>query len=157
MQPEPIDLLRENGLQVTAQRLAVMRAIAAHPHSTADQVAESARREIGAISRQSVYDTLTLLADKGLIRRIQPPGSPMLYENRSEDNHHHLICRDCGRLVDVECAVGEAPCLNITNDQGFVIDEADVAYLGRCPDCQAAHSAAPERADARSSEFPQPK
>ena len=157
MPAEPIDLLRENGLQVTAQRIAVMRAIAAHPHSTADQVAESARREIGAISRQSVYDTLTLLADRGLIRRIQLPGSPMLYENRTADNHHHLICRDCGRIVDVACAVGEAPCLTVTNDQGFVIDEADVAYLGRCPACQAARTTTSAPAEQRAPEFPQPK
>lgn len=133
---QPIDLLRENGLQVTAQRLAVMRALTAHPHSTADRVTELAREEIGAISKQSVYDTLSLLADKGLVRRIQPPGSPALYENRGEDNHHHLICRECGHLVDVECAVGDAPCLTIADHRGFVVDEAEVAYLGRCPSCQ---------------------
>lgn len=133
---QPIDLLREHGLQVTAQRLAVMRALTGHPHSTADRVAELARDEIGAISRQSVYDTLALLADRGLVRRIQPPGSPAIYENRGADNHHHLICRDCGHLVDVECSVGDAPCLNISDDRGFVIDEADVAYWGRCPECQ---------------------
>ena len=136
MPVQPIELLRENGLHVTAQRLAVMRALTAHPHATADRVAELARDEIGAISRQSVYDTLALLVDKGLVRRIQPPGSPALYESRTEDNHHHLICRGCGRLVDVECAAGEAPCLSIADHKGFVVDEADVAYWGRCPECQ---------------------
>jgi Fur family ferric uptake transcriptional regulator len=101
-------------------------------------VAEVVRNQIGAISRQSVYDALGVLLDAGLIRRIQPVGSPARYEDRVGDNHHHLICRDCGRLVDVDCAVGDAPCLTAVDDNGFQIDEAEVAYWGRCPDCQAA-------------------
>ena len=132
------DLLRAQGIQVTAQRLAVLRAVSAHPHITADGVAEIARAEIGAISRQSVYDALGVLADTGLIRRIQPIGSPALYEDRVSDNHHHIVCRVCGRVVDVDCAVGAAPCLTAADAQGYEIDEAEVAYWGRCPDCRAA-------------------
>ena len=131
------DLLREQGIQVTAQRLAVLRAVSAHPHITADGVTEIARAEIGAISRQSVYDALGVLADSGLIRRIQPVGSPALYEDRVGDNHHHIVCRDCGSVVDVDCAVGAAPCLTAADAQGYEIDEAEVAYWGRCPDCRA--------------------
>jgi Fur family transcriptional regulator, stress-responsive regulator len=134
---DPGDLLRQHGIQVTAQRLAVLRAVAGQPHITADGVAEVVRAEIGAISRQSVYDALGLLAEKGLLRRIQPVGSPARFENRVGDNHHHLICRICGRVVDVDCAVGSAPCLTAADDQGFEIDEAEVAYWGRCPDCLA--------------------
>jgi Fur family ferric uptake transcriptional regulator len=132
---DPGDLLRQHGIQVTAQRLAVLRAVAGQPHITADGVAEVVRAEIGAISRQSVYDALGLLAEKGLLRRIQPVGSPARFEDRVGDNHHHLICRICGRVVDVDCAVGSAPCLTAADDQGFEIDEAEVAYWGRCPDC----------------------
>ncbi len=134
----PADLLRENGVQVTAQRLAVMRAVEARPHSTADELAEVVRAEIGAISRQAVYDALGVLADKGLIRRIQPAGSPARYEDRVGDNHHHLICRICGRTVDVDCAVGSVPCLTAADDSGFQIDEAEVVYWGRCPECREA-------------------
>ena len=137
MSADPADLLRQHGIQVTAQRLAVLRAVAGQPHITADGVAEVVRAEIGAISRQSVYDALGLLAEKGLLRRIQPVGSPARFENRVGDNHHHLICRICGRVVDVDCAVGSAPCLTAADDQGFEIDEAEVAYWGRCPDCLA--------------------
>ena len=110
-------LLRERGIQVTAQRLAVLRAVAGQPHITADAVAEVVRTEIGAISLQSVYDTLGLLVAAGLIRRIQPAGSPARFEDRVGDNHHHLICRICGRVVDVDCAVGSAPCLTAADDQ----------------------------------------
>jgi Fur family transcriptional regulator, stress-responsive regulator len=117
--------------------LAVLRAVAAQPHVTADFVAQTVRAEIGAISLQSVYDALALLVSEGIIRRIQPSGSPALYEDRVGDNHHHLICRVCGRVVDVDCAVGAAPCLAAVDDGGFEIDESEVAYWGRCPDCQA--------------------
>ncbi|HEX5110935.1 MAG TPA: Fur family transcriptional regulator [Vicinamibacterales bacterium] len=137
MAGEPADLLRERGIQVTAQRLAVLRAVASKPHITADGVAELVRSEIGAISLQSVYDALGLLVAEGLIRRIQPPGSPARFEDRVGDNHHHLICRVCGQVVDVDCAVGTAPCLTAAEDMGYEIDEAEVAYWGRCPDCQA--------------------
>jgi Fur family ferric uptake transcriptional regulator len=134
---DPADLLREHGIQVTAQRLAVLRAVSNQPHITADGVAEVVRGEIGAISRQSVYDALGLLVEKRLLRRIQPVGSPARFEDRVGDNHHHLICRICGRVVDVDCAVGSAPCLTAADGQGFEIDEAEVAYWGRCPECVA--------------------
>ena len=137
MASDPADLLRERGIQVTAQRLAVLRAVSGQPHITADSVSEVVRAEIGAISLQSVYDALGVLVDAGLIRRIQPAGSPARFEDRVGDNHHHLICRVCGRLVDVDCAAGEAPCLTAADDQGYEIDEAEVAYWGRCPDCLA--------------------
>jgi Fur family transcriptional regulator, stress-responsive regulator len=133
----PAQVLRQRGLQVTAQRLAVFRAVAAHPHITADGVANIVRTEIGAISLQSVYDALGLLASEGLIRRIQPSGSPARFEGRVGDNHHHLICRVCGRVVDVACAVGSAPCLAALDDMGYEIDEAEVVYWGRCPECLA--------------------
>ena len=134
----PVDdatVLREHGLHVTAQRLAVMRAVSGHPHSTADDLDKVVRAEFGAISRQAVYDTLGTLAGKGLVRRIQPAGSPARYEDRVADNHHHLICRSCNRMVDVDCAVGYTPCLTAADDSGYDIDEAEVVYWGRCPDC----------------------
>lgn len=133
----PADSLRNHGIPVTAQRLAVMRAVSARPHTTADAITEEVRADIGAISRQAVYDALGMLADKGLIRRIQPAGSAALYENRVGDNHHHLICRTCGKTVDVDCAVGETPCLSAADHSGFKIDEAEVIYWGTCPDCLA--------------------
>jgi Fur family ferric uptake transcriptional regulator len=133
----PADLLRQHGIQVTAQRLAVLRAVSAQPHITADSVADAVRAEIGAISLQSVYDALGVLVGEGLIRRIQPAGSPARFEDRVGDNHHHLICRVCGRVVDVDCATGKAPCLRAADDMGYEIDEAEVAYWGRCPECVA--------------------
>ena len=135
MAADSADILRERGIQVTAQRLAVLRAVSRAPHITADAVAESVRNEIGAISLQSVYDALSLLVAEGIIRRIQPAGSPARFEDRVGDNHHHLICRTCGRVVDVDCAVGSAPCLAASDDRGYEIEEAEVAYWGRCPDC----------------------
>jgi Fur family transcriptional regulator, stress-responsive regulator len=134
---DPADLLRKRGIHVTAQRLAVLRAVSGQPHVTADGVAEAVRAEIGAISLQSVYDALSVLVAEGLIRRIQPAGSPARFEDRVADNHHHLICRSCGRTVDVDCAVGSTPCLTAANDRGYEIDEAEVVYWGRCPDCVA--------------------
>ena len=136
MVTDAAELLRQRGIQVTAQRLAVLRAVSADPHTTADAVAESVRSEIGAISLQSVYDALSVLVTEGLIRRIQPAGSPARFEDRVGDNHHHLICRVCGRVVDGDCAVGKAPCLTAHDDSGYQIDEAEVAYWGRCPECQ---------------------
>ncbi len=135
---DPVSTLRDFGVQVTAQRVAVLKAVASQPHITADGIAEIAKAEIGTISRQSVYDTLNVLVDKGLVRRIQPVGSPALYEDRVGDNHHHLICRSCARVVDVDCSVGLMPCLTAADDMGFVIDEAEVAYWGHCPECVAA-------------------
>ena len=134
---EPADKLRRHGLQVTAQRLAVLRAVSALPHGTADDVEAAVRAEIGTISRQAVYDALGTLTDKGLIRRIQPARSPARYEDRVDDNHHHLVCRECGHMVDVDCAVGERPCLDASDHHDFEIDEAEVIYWGRCPDCVA--------------------
>jgi Fur family ferric uptake transcriptional regulator len=132
---DPADVLRRHGIQVTAQRLAVLRAVAGHPHVTADGVAEVVKGEIGAISRQSVYDALALLVTEGLVRRIQPAGSPARFEARVGDNHHHVICRICGQMVDVDCAVGSVPCLTAADDKGYEIDEAEVIYWGRCPTC----------------------
>jgi Fe2+ or Zn2+ uptake regulation protein len=134
---DPADLLRQRGIQVTAQRLAVLRAVSGQPHVTADNVAEAVRTEIGAISLQSVYDALSVLVAEGLIRRIQPAGSPARFEDRVGDNHHHLICRSCGDMIDVDCAVGAAPCLTAAEGSGYEIDEAEVVYWGRCPDCLA--------------------
>jgi len=131
-------LLRRHGLQVTAQRLAVLRAVSDEPHRTADDIYNIVRAEIGAISRQAVYDALGVLTDKALVRRIQPAGSPARYEDRVGDNHHHLICRTCGRMVDVDCAVGYTPCLTAADSSGYEIDEAEVIYWGRCPDCVTA-------------------
>ena len=135
MHRDPASLLRERGIHVTAQRLAVMRVVSAEPHIAADRVAALVRAEIGAISLQSVYDALALLVDQGLLRRIQPAGSAARFEDRVGDNHHHLICRSCGRVVDVDCAAGSAPCLKALDPRGYEIDEAEVAYWGRCPDC----------------------
>jgi len=137
MHDDPAALLRKQGLQVTAQRLAILRAVSNRPHGTADAIAEDVRADIGAISRQAVYDALGMLSQKGLIRRIQPAGSPARYEARIGDNHHHLICRKCGKTVDVDCAIGETPCLTAVEDSGFQIDEAEVVYWGTCPDCRA--------------------
>jgi Fe2+ or Zn2+ uptake regulation protein len=125
-------------MQVTAQRLAVLQAVSDRSHSTADDIYTAVRADIGAISRQAVYDALATLTDKGVLRRIQPAGSPARYENRVGDNHHHLICRSCNRMVDVDCAVGYTPCLTASDDQGYQIDEAEVVYWGRCPECIAA-------------------
>jgi Fur family ferric uptake transcriptional regulator len=132
----PHDVLKSRGVTVTAQRLAVLNAVSRAPHATAEELVDLAKGEIGAISRQSVYDTLNTFVELGLVRRIQPSGSPALYEDRVGDNHHHLICRGCGRVVDVDCSVGAMPCLQAANDNGFEIDEAEVAYWGRCPDCK---------------------
>ncbi len=140
MADQPADLLRQRGIQVTAQRLAVLRAVARQPHISADGVADVVRADIGAISLQSVYDALGLLVAEGLIRRIQPAGSPARFEDRVGDNHHHLICRSCGRVVDVGCAVGSAPCLTAADDMGYEIDSAEVIYWGVCPDCSALHA-----------------
>ena len=135
-------LLRQNGLQVTAQRLAVLRAVSSRPHGTADDIDKAVRADLGAVSRQAVYDALGILTEKGVLRRIQPAGSSARYEDRVGDNHHHLICRSCGRMVDVDCAVGYTPCLTAADDSSYEIDEAEVIYWGRCPECVAARAAA---------------
>jgi Fur family ferric uptake transcriptional regulator len=141
MPDDAADLLRQNGLQVTAQRLAVLRAVSIRQHGTADDVAEFVRSDIGTISRQAVYDALAILADKGLIRRIQPAGSPARFEDRVGDNHHHFICRGCSRVVDVDCALGVTPCLTAADKAGYQIDEAEIVFWGRCPECRAATGA----------------
>jgi len=135
---DPADVLRQHGVQVTAQRLAVLRVVASRPHATTDEIEDLVRAEIGAVSRQAVYDALGTLTDKDLIRRIQPARSPARYEARVDDNHHHLVCRSCGATVDVDCAVGKRPCLQAADDHGYLIDEAEVIYWGVCPDCQKA-------------------
>lgn len=133
--------LKAMGIQVTVQRLAVLRAVAGRPHCTADEVAEIVRMMIGTISRQAVYDALATLSDRGIIRRIQPAGSPARYEDRVGDNHHHTICRKCGSTADVDCAVGQAPCqapcLAAMDTSGFQIEEAEVIYWGTCAACLA--------------------
>lgn len=139
MRDDAAKTLRERGVHVTAQRLAVLRAVSRRPHCMADDVAEGVRGEIGVISRQAVYDALGILVEKGIIRRIQPAGSPALYEDRVGDNHHHVICRACGKTVDVDCAVGAAPCLTPADASGYQIDEAEVIYWGTCPECLAAN------------------
>jgi Fur family transcriptional regulator, stress-responsive regulator len=138
-------LLRERGVQVTAQRLAVLRAVSDRPHRTAAEIATAVRSEIGAISLQAVYDALATLSEKRIIRQIQPARSPARYEDRVEDNHHHLICRTCGRMIDVDCALGETPCLTAAQDFGYEIDEAEVIYWGRCPECAAASARTNDR------------
>jgi len=132
---DPTGILRERGLRVTAQRLAVLRAVSNTPHATAGTLVETVRGELGAISTQAVYYVLAALTENGLLRRIQPAGSAARYEDRVGDNHHHLVCRDCDRMIDVDCAVGDPPCLTAAEDFGFEIDEAEVVYWGRCPDC----------------------
>jgi Fur family transcriptional regulator, stress-responsive regulator len=132
---DPREILRSHGLHVTSQRVAVLATVREHPHSTADDVYAVVHDMIGTVSRQTVYDSLSSLADRGIVRRIEPAGSAVRYEGRVGDNHHHLICRECRRVVDIDCAVGETPCLTAADDAGFAIDEAEVVYWGICPDC----------------------
>lgn len=133
---DPKALLRAVGLRVTAPRVAVLEALAAEPHSTADDVAGRVRQDLGSVSTQAVYDVLRACVNAGLVRRIEPAGSSARYETRTGDNHHHLVCRVCGRVADVDCAVGEAPCLEPSDLGGFTVDEAEVVFWGLCPDCQ---------------------
>ncbi|MGF7237329.1 MAG: Fur family transcriptional regulator [Frankia sp.] len=132
--------LRAAGLRVTAPRLAVLGALGNHAHLTADTIATSVRARLGAVSTQAVYDNLEVLLVAGLVRRIEPAGSSARFELRVGDNHHHLVCRGCGLVVDTDCAVGDPPCLTPSDDNGFVIDEAEVIYWGLCRDCSAATS-----------------
>lgn len=130
--------LREAGLRVTAQRQAVLAALGEHPHADTETVLRATLARLGSVSHQAVYDVLRALVDAGLVRRIQPAGSLARYEVRVGDNHHHLVCRACGAVGDVDCAVGDTPCLTAADDRGYVIDEAEVIYWGRCPDCAPA-------------------
>lgn len=134
------EALRAAHLRVTRPRLAVLDAVAAYPHSDTDTLIQAVRTTAGTVSHQAVYDVLRVLVDAGLVRRIEPPGSPARYEMRVGDNHHHLVCRRCGVIVDVDCAVGYRPCLTASDNHGFAIDEAEVVYWGVCPDCRAAGS-----------------
>ncbi|MGN6608798.1 MAG: Fur family transcriptional regulator [Jatrophihabitans sp.] len=127
--------LRDAGLRVTQPRLAVLAALHARPHADTDSVITAVRDEHGDVSVQAVYDVLRALTEAGIVRRIQPTGSVARYETRVGDNHHHVVCRSCGSIADVDCAVGEVPCLTAADDHGFVIDEAEVIYWGRCPGC----------------------
>ena len=136
MTDDAAQLLRQNGVHVTAQRLAILSAVAGRPHGTADELADDVRAVIGTISRQAVYDSLAVLVDNSLLRRIQTPGTAARYETRVGDNHHHLICRGCGATFDIDCAVGDTPCLTASNTHGFDIDEAEVIYWGTCPSCK---------------------
>ncbi len=133
--------LREQALRVTAPRLAVLAAVHEHPHADTDALARVVRSRLGSVSHQTVYDVLRTLTEAGLVRRIQPAGATARYEARVGDNHHHLVCRSCQTIVDVDCAVGHSPCLHADDDHGFQVDEAEVVYWGTCPDCLATSSA----------------
>lgn len=128
-------MLRGASLRVTRPRVAVLGAVSRHPHADTDSVIRAVRAELPEVSHQTVYDSLNALTAAGLVRRIQPSGSVARYESRVGDNHHHVVCRACGVIADVDCAVGEAPCLTASDDLGFTIDEAEVIYWGLCPDC----------------------
>ena len=136
----PSDLasvVRSAGLRVTRPRVAVLAAVREHPHATTDSIITVVRRDLPRVSSQAVYGILGALSDSGLVQRIQPRGSVARYEARTGDNHHHVVCRSCGAIADVDCAVGEAPCLTASDDGGYTIDEAEVIYWGRCPTCSA--------------------
>jgi Fe2+ or Zn2+ uptake regulation protein len=137
-------LLREADLRVTRPRVAVLNAVYDHPHADTDSIIGTVRADLGEVSHQAVYDVLRALTTAGLIRRIQPAGSVARYESRVADNHHHVVCRTCGVVADVDCAVGDTPCLTASDDQGFEIDEAEVVYWGQCRDCSTTVSAVPQ-------------
>jgi len=130
-------MLRDASLRITRPRVAVLAAVHDHPHTDTHSIIGRVRGELGEVSQQAVYDVLSVLTDAGLIRRIQPPGSVARYESRVGDNHHHVVCRSCGVIADVDCAVGVAPCLTASDDHGFMIDEAEVVYRGMCPECKS--------------------
>ena len=138
-------MLRDSALRVTRPRLAVLAAVSAHPHADTDSLIRMAREDLGEVSHQAVYDVLRALTSSGLLRRIQPAGSVARYETRVGDNHHHVVCRGCGAIADVDCAVGERPCLNAEDDHGYAIDEAEVVYWGWCPECRTAPTQFPAR------------
>ena len=133
--PDFADQLRSVELRVTRPRVAVLQAVGRHPHADTDTLVSAVRTELPDVSRQAVYDVLAALTAAGLVRRIQPAGSPARYESRIGDNHHHVVCRMCGTIGDVDCATGDTPCLEPVNDAGFVVDEAEVIYWGHCPNC----------------------
>ncbi|WP_116244711.1 Fur family transcriptional regulator [Nocardiopsis sp. FIRDI 009] len=140
--PTPSDferMLRESALRVTSPRLAVLSAVHDNPHADTESIIGVVRENLGTVSDQAVYDVLKALTSVGLVRRIQPQGSVARYETRVGDNHHHIVCRSCGAIADVDCAVGHAPCLTASDDHGFSVDEAEVVYWGLCPDCSSTH------------------
>jgi len=138
--PAPADELRQAGLRVTAARIALLETVRAGDHLDVDTIATRVRDRLGTISVQAVYEALHALTDAGLIARIEPAGHPARFEGRVGDNHHHIVCRSCGAVVDVDCVVGEPPCLTASDDHGFSIDEAQVIFWGLCPDCSTARS-----------------
>jgi len=133
-------MLRAASLRVTRPRVAVLAAVHDHPHADTNSIIGVVREDLGEVSLQAVYDVLRALTDAGLVRRIHPPGSVARYESRVGDNHHHAVCRSCGAIADVECAVGTAPCLTAADHNGYVVDEAEVIYWGLCPGCSTAPS-----------------
>jgi Fe2+ or Zn2+ uptake regulation protein len=148
--PAPSELehsLRRAALRVTSPRLAVLAAVHEHPHSDTDSIIRAVREDLRTVSHQAVYDVLRALTVAGLVRRIEPSGSVARYEARVGDNHHHVVCRSCGAIHDVDCAVGDTPCLTASDDRGFAIDEAEVTYWGHCPDCSTAPSSGAPRAE----------
>jgi Fur family ferric uptake transcriptional regulator len=144
--PDITDQLRGAGLRVTAPRQAVLRWLADHPHATVEQIRVGVAAHLGSVSTQAVYDVLGACTGAGLVRRIEPAGHPARFERRIGDNHHHLVCRSCGRTEDVDCSVGTCPCLTPSDDHGYVLDEAEVVFWGVCPTCrtQAAHAPIPQ-------------
>lgn len=135
-----LELLRGAALRVTRPRVAVLDAVHALPHADTESIIGAVRRDLPGVSHQAVYDSLHTLTDAGLVRRIQPAGSVARYEARIGDNHHHVVCRSCGVVADVDCVVGGAPCLTASDDHGFLIDEAEVVYWGLCPACSTTRS-----------------
>ncbi|MGQ0575445.1 MAG: Fur family transcriptional regulator [Pseudonocardia sp.] len=144
-------MLREAALRVTRPRVAVLSAVHDHPHADTDSVIEAVRAHLGEVSHQAVYDVLRALTRTGLVRRIQPTGSVARYESRVGDNHHHVVCRSCGAIADVDCAVDTTPCLTASDDHGFVIDEAEVVYWGLCPTCSTTTPATMHSTDRKDS------
>jgi Fe2+ or Zn2+ uptake regulation protein len=134
--------LRERGLRVTAVRVAVLEAVRQRPHEGVDKIMAAVATRLGSVSKQAVYDALDALVGASIVRRIEPAGRPALYEARVGDNHHHIVCRSCGAVDDVDCSVGDAPCLEPAQTHGFVVDEAEVTFWGLCPDCQQADAVA---------------
>lgn len=144
---DPTSLLREAGLRVTRPRLAVIEQLRAHPHADADTISQGVRTNLGKVSTQAVYDVLAALTQAGIVRRIEPAWSPARFEMRRGDNHHHVICRRCGAIADVECAIGERPCLEASDSHGYVIDEAEITYWGLCPSCTESTASGAHLAD----------
>ncbi|WP_311199614.1 Fur family transcriptional regulator [Brevibacterium casei] len=139
--------LRSSSLRVTKQRVAVLAAVDTHPHADTETVIRSVRESLPDVSHQAVYDSLHTLTAVGLVRSIQPSGSVAKYERRIGDNHHHLVCRSCGLIVDVDCTVGRAPCLSPSHDHGFAVDQAEVTFWGLCPDCRSGSEGPSDRGD----------